>query len=171
MNKSTKTTYFSHFHNTKSANIFNFSLSSFSFDFRASISSIEFRSERSRAWNFRSTFDPSKNRAIFFSSISISILVERVNFRAIRAKFRAILCLVSTLPLGIWNFRYLEISLIFNSPNLVEFMHGCLIFYKTNNSKHYWDLSEDLKLSTHSLKTKKNPIESATYLKVSSLGT
>ena len=95
-----KTIYFSHFHNIKSANIFNLSLSSFNYNFPAIISSVEFRSERSRAWNFRSTFDPSKNRAIFFSSISISILVKRVNFRAIRAKFRAILCLVSTL---IWS--------------------------------------------------------------------
>ena len=52
------------------------------------------------ALNFRSSFNPSKTRAIFFSSISISILFEQVNFRAIRAKIRAILCLVSTL---VWD--------------------------------------------------------------------
>ena len=54
-----KTPYFSHFHNKKSANIFNLSLSSFNFNFWAIISSIEFRSERSRAYNFRFAFDPS----------------------------------------------------------------------------------------------------------------
>ena len=97
MNKSLKTTYFSNFHNTKSANIFNFSLSSFNFNFWAIISSIEFQSERSRVQNFRSFFDLSKNRADFFSSISILIMVEWVNFRVIRAKFRAIQWLVSTL--------------------------------------------------------------------------
>ena len=50
---------------------------------------------------FRSSFDPRLNRANFFQAFLISILVEQMNFRAIRAKFRAILCLVSTLIQGI----------------------------------------------------------------------
>ena len=46
---------------------------------------------------FTISFRSEQKSSNCFSSISISILGERVNFRAIRAKFRAILCLVSTL--------------------------------------------------------------------------
>ena len=62
-----------------SANVFNFSLSSFSFDFRASISSIEFRSKQ-KSSNF--FFHLDLGRVCEFSSDPSQ---------------RAILCLVSTL--------------------------------------------------------------------------
>ena len=97
MNNIMKTTYISYFHTPKSGNMIYFSYKNFDFNFQASISSIEFWSERSRASNFRSSFDQSKNWVIFFRAFLISILVELVNLRAIWAKIRAILCLVSTL--------------------------------------------------------------------------
>ena len=67
-----------------------------------------------------SIFSMLCHRASFSSSIWISILVEQVNFRAIRAKFQAILCLVSTLTsvhinAWAWRIMLLVVKLVLHS--------------------------------------------------------
>ena len=78
------------------------------------------------------SFDPSNLEHKIFDLISIwakieqfflafSILVERVNYQAIRAKFWAILCLfsISTLLYSLWHFFLLLKSQI-KRPNLIK---------------------------------------------------
>ena len=57
----------------------------------------KFRSKRSQAQFLILNFWSERSRTEKWLSISISILVEQVKFRAIWAKFCSILCLVSTI--------------------------------------------------------------------------
>ena len=104
-----KITYLSHFSQPKSAKIFHHSWSRFHIHFLASISRIEFRSKRSRAWNFWSSYNLSIHWANFFQAFSISILVEWVNFWAV-------LCLFSTLA-AVIKLRRMAVVCKVSRPN------------------------------------------------------
>ena len=86
---------------------------------------------------FRLSFDPSKNQTIFF---------QRVNFQAIRAKFQAILCLVSTLSLHPRSTTTVQTSSRKINSSINKFLHG----YNNCSSKgKYVSFANYLILSFH----------------------